>query len=203
MSRKQVRLLPTNFIFEGRVMLLGVLFAGLALTVAVAQAWWVAVANEAKPRSTGLATASLIQSLPSSSKPEAIRASTCETEWSCKLLTLTKQKQAPSMQGGVLILRHRPMQGNCSRVFESPAATELIGACDFDADDHRDLIAARIGSNALWFFAGDGRGSFAEPKQITLPGIVTALEVGEINRRDGLADIVVAVSAARAQLDRG
>ena len=191
MSRKQVRLLPTNFIFEGRVMLLGVLFAGLALTVAVAQAWWVAVANEAKPRSTGLATASLIQSLPSSSKPEAIRASTCETEWSCKLLTLTKQKQAPSMQG------------NCSRVFESPAATELIGACDFDADDHRDLIAARIGSNALWFFAGDGRGSFAEPKQITLPGIVTALEVGEINRRDGLADIVVAVSAARAQLDRG
>ena len=81
-----------------------------------------------------------------------------------------------------------------ARVFESPAAPELIGAGDFDADGHRDLITARMGGNALWFFAGDAHGSFAEPKQITLPGIVTALEVGEINRQDGLADIVVGVA---------
>ncbi|MGH9760517.1 MAG: hypothetical protein ACREAC_06700 [Blastocatellia bacterium] len=37
----------------------------------------------------------------------------------------------------------------------------------------------------------------AEPKTIDLPGKVTALASGEINRRDGLEDIVVGVMTDR------
>lgn len=79
-------------------------------------------------------------------------------------------------------------------VFELAEQPDLIGAGDFDADDHRDLITARMGGNALWFSSGDGHGGFAEARQIVLLGAVTAMTVGEINRRDGLPDIVVAVT---------
>lgn len=81
-----------------------------------------------------------------------------------------------------------------ARVFEARQSPEFVGAGDFDADDHRDLIAAQAGAVALWFYAGDGHGGFAAARPIVLPGAVTALEVGEMNRRDGLADIVVGVA---------
>lgn len=42
---------------------------------------------------------------------------------------------------------------------------------------------------------GDGRGGFGSAKQIALPGAVTTLTTGEINRRDGLIDIVVGIAA--------
>jgi uncharacterized repeat protein (TIGR01451 family)/CSLREA domain-containing protein len=83
-----------------------------------------------------------------------------------------------------------------AHLFETPAAANLIGAGDFNADDHRDLITAQIGDHALWFFAGDGQGGFAEARRLGLYGQVTALEAGEINRRDGLTDIIVGIAGA-------
>jgi hypothetical protein len=80
-----------------------------------------------------------------------------------------------------------------ARAFDSPELPELLGAGDFDADDHCDVVTARPGSNALWFYAGDGHGGFAEPRKLMPGGEVTALEVGEINRRDGLPDIVAGI----------
>jgi VCBS repeat protein/all-beta uncharacterized protein/S-layer family protein/BACON domain-containing protein len=83
-----------------------------------------------------------------------------------------------------------------ARVFEVAEAADFIGTGDFDGDSHWDVVAARRGGDKLHLLSGDGRGGFVEAKEIKLPGTVTALSTGEINRRDGLADVVVGVVAA-------
>jgi hypothetical protein len=80
-------------------------------------------------------------------------------------------------------------------IIEVGAHPDFIGAGDFDADGHKDIIMASRGRNNLYLLPGSGDGSFGPSRQIELPGRVTALVIGEINRADGLADLVVAVSA--------
>lgn len=82
-----------------------------------------------------------------------------------------------------------------ARVFEAPAACDFVGAGDFDADGHWDVVIAARGSKELWMFPGDGKGSFLTPRKIALSGAVKSLITGEINRADGLTDIVVGVVA--------
>jgi len=79
-------------------------------------------------------------------------------------------------------------------VFGVPEAADFIGAGDFDGDGHWDVVCAKRGSNNLNLLSGDGRGGLRQTKSSGLPGDVTAMVVGEINRRDGLDDIVVGVS---------
>jgi hypothetical protein len=79
-------------------------------------------------------------------------------------------------------------------VFGAPEATDFIGAGDFDGDGRWDVVAAARGSNKLYLMSGDGKGGLQQTKQVDLPGGVTAMVVGEINRRDGLDDVVVGVS---------
>lgn len=79
-------------------------------------------------------------------------------------------------------------------VFGASEAADLIGAGDFDGDGHWDVVAAARGSNTLHLISGDGRGGFRETTRVNLSGGVTAMVVGEINRRDGLDDVVVGVS---------
>ena len=82
-----------------------------------------------------------------------------------------------------------------------PEAIDAIGAGDFDADGHWDIVGARIGGDKLYWLRGDGRGNFAEAKTIDLHGTVTALTTGEMNRVDGLTDVAVGIiSAAGAQV---
>jgi CSLREA domain-containing protein len=83
-----------------------------------------------------------------------------------------------------------------ARVVELPVAPEFLGAGDFDADGHWDIVAAARAGEALHWLPGDGRGGFGAAKQIPLPGGVTALVAGEINRRDGLTDVIVAVNGS-------
>jgi hypothetical protein len=80
-----------------------------------------------------------------------------------------------------------------ARVFEVPEAPEFMGAGDFDADGHWDVVTAARGSDVLHLLPGDGRGGFGQAKYIELPGTMTALVTGEINRRDGLDDVVIGV----------
>jgi hypothetical protein len=82
-----------------------------------------------------------------------------------------------------------------ARVFAAGPPVDFVEAGDFDADGHWDIVTAARGSAALYLLAGDGRGNLEPARQIDLPGVVTALEAGEINRPDGLADIVVGVAA--------
>lgn len=81
-------------------------------------------------------------------------------------------------------------------VFWLPEFPDFIGTGDFDADGHRDIVVAARGSHELLLLRGNGRGGFAQPTELAVPGKVTALVTGEINRSDGLDDIVVGVSAA-------
>ncbi|HEX3086578.1 MAG TPA: hypothetical protein VHP99_18730, partial [Pyrinomonadaceae bacterium] len=78
--------------------------------------------------------------------------------------------------------------------FMVPEAADFVGAGDFDADGHWDVVAARRGGNALYFLRGDGRGNLARAERIQLPGALTVLVTGEMNRRDGLTDIVVGIT---------
>lgn len=81
-------------------------------------------------------------------------------------------------------------------VFGAPEAADFIGAGDFDGDSHWDVAAAARGSNNLYLLSGNGSGGLSQTKKVALPGRVTAMVVGEINRRDGLDDIVVGVAGA-------
>lgn len=73
---------------------------------------------------------------------------------------------------------------------------DLLAAGDFDNDGHRDLVVGAIGQEALYVLAGDGRGALSAPRPISLPGRLTALASGDVNRIDGLADLVVAIDGA-------
>lgn len=83
-----------------------------------------------------------------------------------------------------------------ARLHGLPEGPDLLATGDFDNDGHWDVVAATEGGSALWLMRGDGRGSLTEAEAISLPGAVTAMEAGEINRRDGLQDLAVAVSGA-------
>ena len=82
-----------------------------------------------------------------------------------------------------------------TRLFELNGAPDFLAAGDFNADGHSDVVAAAHSSKALSLFAGDGHGGFAAAAEITLPGAVTSLVSGEVNRADGLADIIIGVGA--------
>jgi hypothetical protein len=81
-------------------------------------------------------------------------------------------------------------------VFDTAAVPEILLQGDFNADGHADLITGVLGSEEIYLLAGDGRGNLAPARGISLPGRVTALTSGEINRADGLTDLVVAIDAA-------
>jgi len=76
---------------------------------------------------------------------------------------------------------------------EVQAPVDFLGAGDFDADGHWDIVLASRGGTSLHFLAGDGKGGFGPEKETALNGSVTAFTTGEINRRDGLTDIVVGI----------
>ncbi|MBA2524189.1 MAG: VCBS repeat-containing protein [Pyrinomonadaceae bacterium] len=80
-----------------------------------------------------------------------------------------------------------------AQVFGVPIAADFIGAGDFDGDGHWDVVAASRSSDELTLLSGYGNGGFKPPKEIPLPGVVTAMTTSEINRRDGLTDVVVGV----------
>ncbi|MBL8188362.1 MAG: CSLREA domain-containing protein, partial [Acidobacteria bacterium] len=75
----------------------------------------------------------------------------------------------------------------------TPQRPDFLGAGDFDRDGHWDVIVAARGANKLNLFSGNGKGELNLTKEIYLPGAVTALTAGEINRRDGLTDFAVGI----------
>src|ERR1700748_1716542 len=73
-----------------------------------------------------------------------------------------------------------------SRIVSPVLDPDFIGAGDFDADGHWDIVVAKHGSSILWLLRGYGNGMFAEPHPLELPGTITAFATGEVNRADGL-----------------
>jgi len=58
------------------------------------------------------------------------------------------------------------------------------------------VVAAAYGGDALVWLPGDGQGGLGAAQTVDLPGAVTALAPGEVNRRDGLADLAVGISGS-------
>lgn len=85
-----------------------------------------------------------------------------------------------------------------ARLFETSVAPDFVEVGDFDADGHQDLVLASRGDNSIYFMAGDGAGQFRLPEAVVLPGRVAAMTSGDVNRADGLADLVIAVSENQA-----
>ena len=82
-------------------------------------------------------------------------------------------------------------------IFALAAAPDFVSVGDFNGDGHWDVLAAGRGGSALYFLLGDGHGQLAAAREIAMPGAVTALVAGEINRADGLADVVVALNTEK------
>jgi subtilisin-like proprotein convertase family protein len=80
-----------------------------------------------------------------------------------------------------------------ANVFSAPASPDFIGTGDFDGDSHWDVVVASRRRDSLFLLSGDGRGNLTFTSEVHLPGAVTAMTTGEINRRDGLNDVVVGV----------
>jgi len=80
-----------------------------------------------------------------------------------------------------------------ARVFGLPQSADFVAAGDFNADGHFDVAAAARGGRKLFLLAGDGSGDLEAARTIYLPGAISTFVAGEINRRDGLADLIVGV----------
>lgn len=73
---------------------------------------------------------------------------------------------------------------------------DFLAVGDFDADGRLDLVTGQRGSARLSLHSGDGRGSFGPARHRPLPGSPSALASGEVDRRDGLADLLIGVDGS-------
>lgn len=97
---------------------------------------------------------------------------------------------------GVPAPRDRALIEPVPDLLRLPAPPEIVLSGRLDGDRTVDLALGRRGAAELFLLAGDGRGGFAAPIVRALPGRLTAAVAGEVNRRDGRDDLVVAVSGA-------
>lgn len=74
-----------------------------------------------------------------------------------------------------------------------PEAADVLVAGDFDGDAQADVVTATLGGDALYLLPGNGHGQLGDARRIELAGRVTALASGEVNRADGIQDLVVGV----------
>lgn len=61
---------------------------------------------------------------------------------------------------------------------------------DFNSDGHFDLLAASKSGQLTWLY-GDGHGQFNQHKEQRIGKRVSAVYVTDLDRRDGLADVVI------------
>jgi hypothetical protein len=78
---------------------------------------------------------------------------------------------------------------------------DLLAVGDLDADTVPDIVIASPGADRIELFNLTPDGALKKSRSVKLKGGVTALAIGEVNRRDGLPDLVVAIDTpAGAQL---
>ena len=81
-----------------------------------------------------------------------------------------------------------------------PARPDFLEVGDFDADGHQDWVAGQSGSHKLFWGRGDGLGFFKEPQGVELPGPLSALIAADVNRRDGLKDLLLGIGGKTPKL---
>ena len=71
---------------------------------------------------------------------------------------------------------------------------EMMVTGDFDNDGHWDVAITARGENRIEWLRGDGSGRLTSADPVPLPGKLTAMIEGDVNRRDGMTDLIVAVA---------
>jgi hypothetical protein len=74
-----------------------------------------------------------------------------------------------------------------------PVSPDFLVTGAFTRDSEKDVLFAAKGG-ALYLMEGNGAGRLGAPRQIDLPGPVTALAAGEFRAADGFTDIAVGVA---------
>ena len=78
-------------------------------------------------------------------------------------------------------------------ILEVPAKPDFLLTGDFDADGDTDVVVATRGGDELWCLRGEGRGSLSAPDRLGVPGRISTLSSGDLDRADGLPDIAVGI----------
>lgn len=102
----------------------------------------------------------------------------------------TRQTKAQSIEATVTEEAFLPP----TMVLQFPTKNDFIGAGDFDADGHADIVTGSYGGTVLYFLSGDGHGRFKQPQERELSGTLRKLITGDLNRADGLTDLVAGVT---------
>jgi hypothetical protein len=83
-------------------------------------------------------------------------------------------------------------------VYRVPVEVDFVAAGNFTNSSKKDVVFAAKGGG-LYLMEGNGAGGLGEPRQIDLPGSVTALAAGEFRAADGFTDLAVGVSDASGE----
>jgi len=78
-------------------------------------------------------------------------------------------------------------------VYPLPFAPDRLAVGDWDADGDFDVVFAKTGLSRLYWLKGDGAAHLVDAGFIQLNGNLTAFAASDLNRRDGLKDLAVAV----------
>jgi CSLREA domain-containing protein len=74
-----------------------------------------------------------------------------------------------------------------------PIAPDFAVVGDLDGDGLADLAIGARGSAEMLVMLGDGRGAFPVTRSIDLGGTLTALAAADVNRSDGIVDLIAGV----------
>ncbi len=79
-------------------------------------------------------------------------------------------------------------------VYDLPETPDFLIAGDFDQDGYLDVLVAARGSQKAYLLSGDGSGAFADPREIDLPGSLTALAAAHFHSGDIGFDVIAGVN---------
>lgn len=88
-----------------------------------------------------------------------------------------------------------PFKSN-TRSTNVPAAADFVFSGDFNRDTKLDAAFAARGDSFLYVLEGDGKGNFPNLRRIKVAGAITSVAAGDVNRADGLTDLVVGTRTA-------